>query len=74
MSVKNVILSHIVNTVDGTSVVHDVWQIECHADNMVMPCVQVILHRTPWECGRCATKCQYYDVRINLGMPPYISV
>ena len=32
--VENAILTKIVNTVDGASVVCDVWQRECHAGNM----------------------------------------
>ena len=31
---ENVIFTNIVNAVDGISVVCDVWQMECHTDNM----------------------------------------
>ena len=34
-SVENVILSNIINNVDGTSVVCDVWHMECLTDDMV---------------------------------------
>ena len=33
-SVENVLLTKIVNTLDGASVVCDVWQIECHIVTM----------------------------------------
>ena len=31
---ENVILTNIINNVDGTSVAFDVWQMECDTDNM----------------------------------------
>ena len=31
---ENVNLTNTVNTIDGTNAVCDVWQMECHADNM----------------------------------------
>ena len=38
---------------------------------MVKPCIQMIPHRTCWECSRCCTIwCQYCGIRFTLNMPP----
>ena len=34
MSVENAVLTNIVNTVGGTNIVCDVWQIDCHVNDM----------------------------------------
>ena len=72
-SVENVMLTNIVNTEDGNSIVCDVWQMECHVNNIANGKAMYAIkwHRTHWECDRCwATWYQYCDIRSNLSRCP----